>query len=218
MGNIKRIVLWLLVATALTWLTYPIFQEEKTVNKDKPINSNAIVAPSAKEKVDVTVDKNIEEVNKLVIVKEMQKDEVLQQPQNNSIPKINVQLDGVFLGEKENSGYALISYNGVAQQIYIAGGRISEGVVLKSLFSGGVVIDNHGKLETYYLQKKDINNKDLNKQDALLIALPDDGPPMDSSPPPLSPPIDPNAPVLSPAQSKEYIPPPPEGGLAPGDY
>lgn len=139
------------------------------------------------------------------------------------IPKLNIQLHAVFSGKKKNSGYAFISYNNAPQQVYIVGGRLSEGVFLKSLSTDEVVINNHGRLEKYPVKSVEEKSEHALKQaEQIALQSPKEGendtPAMDSTPPPSPPPLTLPSGNLTPAQSREFIPPPPDGGVGPFGY
>ena len=122
--------------------------------------------------------------NDSFVMDNKQLDETLKK---TDIPKLNIKLHSVFLGKEKKSGYALISYNGAPQQIYMLNSSLSEGVLLKSLSKNQVTIDNHGKLEVYHaeIEEDDANNTPppVKQSPPPMQSIPSEGPGTATTPP-----------------------------------
>jgi type II secretory pathway component PulC len=224
MNKQKLILLLLLVLVLLAYISFKFFLKD-AVNKLEPITQK-------KQEMGLTTTQSSPKINNTVDNKKTPEKPILN-PHNNTIelspenpiPNLSVQVQGVFLGKKKESGYTLIVYNGALPQVYMVGAKLAEGVVLKSLAKGEIVIDNHGNMEKYFVKKeKKRNTKLVDKAEEPKPNLPNT-PPMDSDPPPLvdfTPPPLPDPALsregLTPAQSKEFVPPPPDGGMGPFGY
>ena len=193
------------------------FSSKQDENKVSPL-------VQTEKKATQPLDKTIVAIEKPVVIKQNDDDKKLlkEPPKTSVLPKLELSLHQVIFDEEKKSGYAMISYQGEPQKIYVIGGRLSEGVTLARLFKDGVVIDNHGTLEKYYANKpttakpsKKISKSTLSaeeQQERVRADLPPsftpgEAPPSDSK---LSP-------SLSPTIPDDKSPPPPSDGPVPNE-
>jgi type II secretory pathway component PulC len=210
------LIIVLLAYAALKFLSKD--ENLKEVGKSEPViqkNQGAIssVAPEHPQP-DVAIDDQAVVKKPLASILENKPE---QPPRKAPIPKLNLQVQSVFLGKGKDSGYALIAYNGTPPQVYIVGATLTEGVLLKELSTDEITIDNRGKLEKYQVVKaKATAKKPVKPAPELPPKLVNDTPPMDdfTPPPPYEEPLKTH---LTPAQSPEYefTPPPPDEGMRP---
>ena len=205
-----------IVVIVIVFLAYILFKLFFTAEIES--NLKPMVAQQEKDNKQsanqaVAINKSKQSANQAVAINKSK------QSKNTPIPKLKIQIFDIVFGKTKDTGYALIAYNGAPQQVYIVGANLSEGVVLKSMSIGEVLIDNHGKQEKYSLQTSNKKDKQVTSSTVIkkggneaiqpsLLSGSDDTPQIDGSVPPLPAPREP-------VQPREYIPAPPSGGVLP---
>lgn len=208
----KAKLIFLLVLFVIAWLVYIFLMpsaEDKELISIPVVKEKQVVASNITIQPSSTASSSELSKNPLVSTQD-------KKPKPKPTLRLDLKVEGVFLGKKKNSGYALITYNGAPQQVYTVGSVLSEGVILKNLSKEEVIIDNHGKLEKHLvIVIKEVKSptKPLIKElvPELMPKVVNDTPPMNdfTEPPPYVNPLDSH---LTPAQSlaTEFIPPPPD--------
>ena len=188
------------VAVFLAYIFYNSFFKDENTDSQHKVSKQVSLTRKSVAKQDKKLEPDHSVIDKLP------KSENLK---NQPVAKLlNIKVYQLFPSQKAKSGYAFIAYNGKPQQVYITGMEFEKGVVLKSVSSNHVIIDNQGELQSYPLIKSQ-GGKTVAAQKqsnfSTLPFLPGAGEPpfsINSTPPP--------APVFpSKKQAEEYIPPPP---------
>lgn len=197
MDNKVKIILGILLVSSGYFVSQSFLMDDRTSNTTQ---SSKVQKQEANNHLEQKEDTS----SSLLPKDKKQPENIIKSSSKEVISMLKLDLYGVFPSNK--SGYALIAYNGAPQQVYLVSASLSEGVFLKKLLEDAVIIDNHGKLETFYLkkQKKADHNVSVKKQEQ---------PPITSLEPPTyetPPPFDINN-VMAPPPSfpTESLPPSP---------
>ncbi len=168
--QLKKVPQWLttllviLLGISLAKLLWMFLTPIESVAIQTPVNANRTISKPKKQQNygKIIADQHLFGKVERKIAPPPQPQQIKAPPPVVSIPALNVKLHGIMSYNKKSTGYALLSYNGKAQQVYAVNDALDDDkkIIVISISKEKVVISNHGKAEEFVLPRDTLAKND----------------------------------------------------------